>query len=163
MPRKLKPPYHSLDPADWWMYADLLLDQGIPEEEARWARQAGDSLSQAVELVLVFHCPANYLKGHRLQIARTWFIPVKGTHVEYTRDFQWFHPKWVRAGFARYPCDATGRFGRQPDEMIAYASGTPWRHDYAEFDKLKKKFGRQQVVARFFQTHGLAEQPEEWR
>jgi hypothetical protein len=144
------------------MYSDLLQDANWPLDDWERARRIGDSLSRGVGLTLVFHCPPEPLAGHRLQIARTWFIPVAGTRVQYTSDFQWFRPEWVREGFLRYPCTWSGDFARDdPEGMIRYATGTPWKNEYNEFNFVMKMF-EDKVVERFFETHGLPAQPEDW-
>jgi hypothetical protein len=155
---RLQAPTHSLDPADWWMYSDLLQDQGAVEEGLR-ARRVGNSLKRVQSLVLAFYCPPENLVGHWLRIGKTWFIPVAGTYVSYIKDFRWWKADWVRAGFRRYP--NAHQSARDVPNMVRYARGTPCKHGYKDFPALKKKF-REQVVLRFFETHGMARQPKEW-
>jgi hypothetical protein len=157
---RLHAPTHSLDPADWWIYSDLLQDHGAPAEEAARARRVGNSLKHGKSLVLAFLCPEENLAGHWLRIGRTWFIPVAGTYVRYITDFRWFRSAWVRGGFERYPCENPAD-RRDEGKMIRYASGTPFRHRYKDFKALRKRF-EEQVTLRFFETHGLSAQPAEW-
>jgi hypothetical protein len=154
---RIEAPLHSLEPIDWLMYCDLLQDGGGSPRRAREARRIGESLQRGKALVLVLHCPEQQLKGHWLQVGRTWFIPVSGTLVSYCNDMQWWRPEWIRSGFARY----RHKDRTDPEGMIRYASGTPFEHDYADFSSTVGKFGHR-VTQRFFETHGRVRLPRAW-
>jgi hypothetical protein len=154
---RIEAPRHSLEPLDWLMYCDLLLDSGGSPRRAGAARRIGASLEKSKALVLVLHCPQQQLRGHWLQVGRMWFIPVNGTQVSYCNDFQWWRPEWIRSGFARYPHEDR----IDPEGMLLYASGTPFEHGYADFPAAVAKFG-QKVALRFFETHGRVRVPRAW-
>jgi hypothetical protein len=161
--RDLSAPLHSVDPADWWMYSDLLQEAGAIPFLAERARRIGDSLARAPNLVLVLYCPERGLENHWLRVARSWFIPVSGTILPQSsaKDLpRWFRPEWVRAGFKRYPHD-TRRYGRRgPSRMIRFASGTPWSKTCKA--DVRAIYG-EQVVGWFFYAHSRTELPEAWR
>lgn len=154
---RIAAPLHSLEPLDWLMYCDLLLDAGGSPRRAAAARRVGASLEKGKALVFVLHCPADQLAGHWLQVGRAWFIPVNGTRVSYCKDFQWWRPEWIRAGFARYPNEQR----IDQEGMLRYASGTPTASDYADFPAALAKFG-EKVIRRFFETHGRVRLPRAW-
>jgi hypothetical protein len=157
MGSRLEPPLNSLEPLDWFMYCDMLQDEGSSLRRAREARRIGESLQRGKSLVLTLHCPEQQLRGHWLQVGRTWFIPVSGTLVSYCNDMQWWRPEWIRAGFARYP--SRGR--KDPEGMLLYASGTPFEHGYADFPDALVKFA-DRITPRFFETHGRLRIPRAW-
>lgn len=159
--KEFTPPVHSLDPVDWRMYCDLLQDADRPAGEWGWARRVADSLDCGPGLTLVLLCPSAFLEQHWLRVGKTWFIPVEGTYLDRKEHFLWWRPEWVREGFDRYPVDRKSYPPREPEKMIAFASGTPWSHPHPEFDRLVQ---RQMIRLRrrFFATHGLVEQPRAW-
>lgn len=52
-PKLPNPPDHSLDPADWFMYCDLLQDAGAGKTTWRRAQKIAESLRQSTDLLLV--------------------------------------------------------------------------------------------------------------
>jgi len=151
--KKLRAPTHSLDPADWSMFSDLLQDAGEPEK--KWARRIAESLAVGPKLVLINYCPARPLQHHWLRVGRTWFIGADGTFIEGNR-LVWWREAWVRQGFARYPSDDPDR---KVDELIALNLGLPWDLPHPRFDLLKQAKRYARLRPAFFDAHAQAEIP----
>jgi hypothetical protein len=160
MKRDLSAPLDSLDPADWWMYSDLLQESEAVPFLAERARRIGDSLAKGVNLVLVLYCQERGLENHWLRVARTWFIPVKGTYLTSYKQARWFRPEWVRAGFKRYPYDKSLYSRRDSTRMIRFASGTPWSEP-CKADVLEL-YGPQ-LIGWFFWAHAQPMLPATWQ
>jgi hypothetical protein len=159
MKRDLSAPLHSLDPADWWMYSDLLQESGAEPFLYERARRIGDSLSKDVKLTLVLTCSVQGLERHWLRVAKTWFIPVNGTHLPSYKQARWFRPEWISAGFKRYPYDKRSFSRRSSRSMIRFASGTPWSQP-CKTDVLELYGPR--LIGWFFYTHSRLYLPPGW-
>jgi hypothetical protein len=159
MNRDLSAPLHSLDPLDWWAYADRLEESGAIPFLCERAGRIRDSLPREVNLTLVLRCEPVHLEKHWLRVGRTWFIPKEGTLLQNYPCARWFRPEWVRAGLDRYPYDS-GFFGpRNVKKMIRFALGTPWSEPCKT--NVLELYGPQ-TIGWFFWTHSQTELPEAW-
>jgi hypothetical protein len=134
----------SLEPVDWAMYADMLLEAGAPERQWRRAQRISRSLQADPRLVLVARCEAVHLEGHHLRIGETYFIPVPGTFLE-NYQLTWWRIGRVRAGFRRYPSrERRGQYS--PKKMLAWAHKTAFEFPHVVAE-------RPRVILKFFVGH----------
>lgn len=156
--KALPAPTHSLDPADWFMYCDLLQDANAPEETWGRARRIAESLSRDPKLVLINYCPEEPLRNHWLRVGQTWFIGAAGTLIE-TNRLVWWRVEWARQGFERYP-------SRQPSRdipaLIALNYGLPWDLPHPRFHLLREAKTYPELEPLFWDAHALSEIPAEY-
>jgi hypothetical protein len=117
---RLPPPLHSVDPVDWAMYADLLLEAGAPEVRAAFARRVACALHQRPSRVLIGKVgdPTALEKNPR-RAGRLFFVAGPLTRLD------WYSPRWwtlarVRAGMRRWSPEA-----QEHEAILTQAHGVP--------------------------------------
>lgn len=130
MSRFFDPPYHSVMPADWFMYCDLLQDAGA--SKSTWQR--------ALRIARSLECdPALVLAGiHGGRSSLGFHPPNNLTAYIY---HCWLRPEWVRAR------------GLAPQYMMHYA-GIPDLSSANVGDALSL-VDRERCVRQFFQVHSM--------
>lgn len=93
----------SLDPADWWMYCDLLQEANAPPARWRWAKRVGDSLHTEPRLLLYtvngyylprvvsharFACVERHGVIERVRSGTSYPVWVKPAHIHLLRWFE---------------------------------------------------------------------------
>lgn len=129
------PPCHSLDPADWFMYCDLLQDAGACATAWRRALRVAQSLRDD---------PRLYLLGVYGARARPAFDrPREFLSIFYS----WVRPEWVRSWLPRHS---------PRDPLLAYAAwlGTPPCPGSTEMeDVLRNVVSAGRCLRQFFLVH----------